>query len=75
MVALVGAYILYRMYRYEREEDEVVGATTPSYTVTPDDAKIADLKGYLTSVLDDFFKVQRAVLTEIEKCKVREEQK
>ena len=184
MVALVGAYILYRMYKREREEDEVVGTMTPSYTATPDDVKIADetrdlvietlkemgcdyeevnelridfvyqgerflveakndcyfinvydlwwydlstcceveefaamqkainevnanasctvlytvnqeterigvhtrknvlfirqipdLKGYLTSVLDDFFKVQRAVLTEIEKCKVREEQK
>ena len=42
MVALVGAYILYRMYKREREEDEVVGTTTPSYTATPDDVKIAD---------------------------------
>ena len=29
---------------------------------------------YLVSVLNDFFKVQRFVVTELEKCKVREEQ-
>ncbi|MBO4719773.1 MAG: hypothetical protein J5658_07870 [Prevotella sp.] len=29
---------------------------------------------YLMSVLNDFFKVQRFVMTELEKCKVREEQ-
>ena len=29
---------------------------------------------YLMSVLNDFFKVQRFVVTELEKCKVREEQ-
>ena len=36
--------------------------------------QIPDLKGYLASTLDDFFKIQRTVLTEIEKCKVVEEQ-
>lgn len=182
--ALVVAYILYRMYRYERKKNDEVGPTTPSSTATLGDAKIAyetrdlvietlkelgcdykevnnlridfvyqgeqflieatndcyfinvydlwwyqlsthceveefaamqkainevntnanctvlyivnqeterigvhtrknmlfirqipELTVYLTSVLDDFFKVQRAVLAEIEKCKVKEEQK
>lgn len=36
--------------------------------------QIPDLKGYLISTLNDFFKVQRSVMTEIEKCKVTEEQ-
>ena len=36
--------------------------------------QIPDLKGYLASTLDDFFKIQRTVLTEIEKCKVVVEQ-
>ena len=35
--------------------------------------QIPDLKGYLISTPDDFFKIQRTVLTEIEKCKVVEE--
>ena len=39
--ALVVAYILCRMYKYERKKDEVVGATTPSSTATLGDAKIA----------------------------------
>lgn len=36
--------------------------------------QIPNLEGYLASVLDDFFKVQRTVITEIEKMKVAEEQ-
>ena len=36
--------------------------------------QIPDLKGYLASTLDDFFKIQRTIMTEIEKCKVVEEQ-
>lgn len=36
--------------------------------------QIPDLKGYLVSVLNDFFKIQRSVMTEIEKYKVVEEQ-
>ena len=36
--------------------------------------QIPDLKGYLVSTLNDFFKVQRSVMSEIEKCKVTEEQ-
>ena len=36
--------------------------------------QIPDLKGYLISTLNDFFKVQRSVMIEIEKCKVTEEQ-
>ena len=36
--------------------------------------QIPDLKGYLISTLNDFFKVQRSVMTEIEKCKVTAEQ-
>lgn len=36
--------------------------------------QIPDLKGYLVSTLNDFFKVQRMVKTEIEKCKVVQEQ-
>ena len=35
--------------------------------------QIPDLKRYLACTLDDFFKVQRAVMTEIEKCKLTEE--
>ena len=35
--------------------------------------QIPNLKGYLVSTLDDFFRVQRLVMTEIEKCKVTEE--
>ena len=34
--------------------------------------QIPDIDHYLISVLNDFFKVQRFVLTELEKCKVRE---
>lgn len=34
--------------------------------------EIPDLEKYLTSVLNDFFKAQRLVLTELEKCKVTE---
>ena len=34
--------------------------------------QIPDLKGYLVSTLNDFFKIQRSVMTEIEKCKVEE---
>ena len=36
--------------------------------------QIPDLKGYLVSTLDDFFKVQRSVMTEIERGKVVDEQ-
>ncbi|MBR3479881.1 MAG: hypothetical protein IKH32_04140 [Prevotella sp.] len=36
--------------------------------------QIPNLEGYLASVLDVFFKVQRTVITEIEKMKVAEEQ-
>ena len=36
--------------------------------------QIPNLEGYLASVLDGFFKVQRNVMTEIEKMKVAEEQ-
>ena len=36
--------------------------------------QIPDLKGYLASTLDDFFKVQRSVMIEIEKSKVTEKQ-
>lgn len=35
--------------------------------------QIPDIDQYLMSVLNDFFKVQRFVLAELEKCKVREE--
>ena len=35
--------------------------------------QIPDLKGYLISVLNDFFKIQRDVMTEIEKSKEVEE--
>ena len=35
--------------------------------------QIPDIDHYLISVLNDFFKVQRFVLAELEKCKVREE--
>lgn len=35
--------------------------------------QIPDIDHYLISVLNDFFKAQRFVLTELEKCKVREE--
>ena len=36
--------------------------------------QIPNLEGYLASVLDVFFKVQRTVITEIERMKVTEEQ-
>lgn len=36
--------------------------------------QIPEIDQYLLSVLNDFFKVQRYVLTELEKCKVREKQ-
>ena len=36
--------------------------------------QIPEIDQYLVCVLNDFFKVQRYVLTELEKCKVREEQ-
>ena len=36
--------------------------------------QIPEIDQYLVSVLSDFFKVQRYVMTELEKCKVREEQ-
>ena len=36
--------------------------------------QIPDLKGYLVSTLDDFFKIQRSVMMEIERCKVVEVQ-
>lgn len=36
--------------------------------------QIPEIDQYLVSVLNDFFKVQRYVVTELEKCKVREEQ-
>ena len=36
--------------------------------------QIPDIDHYLISVLNDFFKAQRFVLTELEKCKVKEEQ-
>ena len=36
--------------------------------------QIPEIDQYLVSVLNDFFKVQRFVVTELEKCKVREEQ-
>ena len=36
--------------------------------------QIPEIDQYLASVLNDFFKVQRYVVTELEKCKVREEQ-
>lgn len=35
--------------------------------------QIPEIDHYLISVLNDFFKAQRFVLTELEKCKVREE--
>ena len=37
--------------------------------------QIPEIDQYLVSVLNDFFKVQRFVVTELEKCKVREEQR
>ena len=37
--------------------------------------QIPEIDQYLVCVLNDFFKVQRYVVTELEKCKVREEQK
>ena len=37
--------------------------------------QITEIDQYLVCVLNDFFKVQRFVVTELEKCKVREEQK
>ena len=37
--------------------------------------QIPEIDQYLMSVLNDFFKVQRYVVTELEKCKVREEQR
>lgn len=36
--------------------------------------QIPEIDQYLVSVLNEFFKVQRYVVTELEKCKVREEQ-
>lgn len=36
--------------------------------------QIPEIDQYLICVLNDFFKVQRYVVTELEKCKVREEQ-
>lgn len=36
--------------------------------------QIPDIDQYLISVLNDFFKAQRFVMTELEKCKVKEEQ-
>lgn len=36
--------------------------------------QIPNIEMYLTSVLDNFFKTQRMILTELEKAKVREEQ-
>lgn len=36
--------------------------------------QIPEIDQYLLSVLNDFFKVQRYVMTELEKCKVREKQ-
>lgn len=36
--------------------------------------QIPEIDQYLLSVLNDFFKVQRYVMTELEKCKVRENQ-
>lgn len=36
--------------------------------------QIPDIDHYLISVLNDFFKAQRFVMTELEKCKVKEEQ-
>lgn len=37
-------------------------------------SQIPEIDQYLISVLNDFFKVQRYVVTELEKCKVREKQ-
>ena len=37
--------------------------------------QIPEIDQYLVSVLNEFFKVQRYVVTELEKCKVREEQR
>ena len=37
-------------------------------------SQIPEIDQYLISVLYDFFKVQRYVVTELEKCKVRENQ-
>ena len=36
--------------------------------------QIPEIDQYLVSVLSDFFKVQRCVMTELEKCKVSEKQ-
>ena len=37
--------------------------------------QIPELKGYLLGVLDDFFKVQREVITEIERSRIQEYEK
>ena len=59
------------LYIIHKELEQIGVHTKKSVLFIP---QIPNIDGYLVSVLDDFFKTQRLVVTEIEKMKVKEEQ-
>ena len=66
--AFVNGTVLYTVH----QESEQIGVHTKrNILFIP---QIPEIESYLVSVLNDFFKTQRLVVTEIEKMKVKEEQ-
>ena len=65
--AFVNSTVLYTIH----QESEQIGVHTKrNILFIP---QIPEIESYLVSVLDDFFKTQRLVVTEIERIKVKEE--
>ena len=59
------------LYTIHQESEQIGVHTMRNILFIPEIPKI---ESYLVSVLNDFFKTQRLVVTEIEKMKVKEEQ-
>ena len=67
--AFVNCTVLYTI----NKEEEEIGLHSKKNMLFV--RQIPDLKAYLRSTLEDFFRVQRMIMTEMEKMKVTEEQK
>ena len=59
------------LYTIHQESEQIGVHTKKSVLFIP---QIPNIDGYLVSVLNEFFRTQRLVVTEIEKMKVKEEQ-
>lgn len=72
VVNLINSYSSCTVLYTINKEAEMIGVHSKKNILFVQ--QIPNLEGYLTSVLDAFFKVQRTVMTEIERMKVTEEQ-